>query len=219
MLKALVFDFDGVIVDTETAWYDIYKDWLKERYQYDLKPQDYLRCVGADTRSLIAFLQQEVDSAIDIRSFEETAVHEFVRRTSELPVKDGVVSLLLEAKKRGLRIALATSATRKKPVTHLTRLQLLTYFEALATAELVAHIKPEPDLFLKAASLLSLKPEECLAIEDSQNGLLSAQRAGMPCLIVPNDVTRHGTFQGYFKQVPSLSQVDLDVIINEFNAM
>ena len=60
MLKALIFDFDGVIVDTETQWYEIYRDWLKEEYNYDLNIRDYLVCVGANSRELFAFLREAI---------------------------------------------------------------------------------------------------------------------------------------------------------------
>lgn len=216
MLKAIVFDFDGVIVDTESQWYFIYKNWMKRDYGYDLKLEDYLVCVGADSKSLFRFLKKEVDEDIDGEEFEKIATKEFIERSSKLPPMQGVIALIEEAKKRGLKIALATSATRKKPETHLKRLGLISYFDALSTAELSEHIKPEPDIFLKAAELIGVEPAECLAIEDSVNGLISAKRAGMPCLVVPNAVTKVGDFEGCYRMVDSLEEVKLDEIEEDF---
>jgi len=125
MLKALVFDFDGVIVDTETQWYYIYRDWLKKVYHYDLSIQDYLVCVGSSSERLFAFLKQELGTDEDIRKFEKQAMAEFIERTRTLPAMEGVTELVTAAKKKGLRLAIATSATRKKPQVHLERLQLL----------------------------------------------------------------------------------------------
>lgn len=85
MLKALVFDFDGVIVDTETQWYYIYRDWLKKVYHYDLSIQDYLVCVGSSSERLFAFLKQELGTDEDIRKFEKQAMAEFIERTRTLP--------------------------------------------------------------------------------------------------------------------------------------
>ena len=189
MLKALVFDFDGVIVDTETQWYYIYRDWLKKAYHYDLRIQDYLVCVGSSSERLFAFLKQKLGTDEDIRKFEKQAMSEFIERTRNLPAMEGVAELVTAAKEKGLRLAIATSATRKKPQVHLERLQLLEYFDAFSTAELSRHIKPAPDIFVKAAELLGCSCTECLAIEDSRNGLIAAARAGMPCLIVPNKIT------------------------------
>ena len=114
MLKALVFDFDGVIVDTETQWYYIYRDWLKKVYHYDLSIQDYLVCVGSSSERLFAFLKQKLGTDEDIREFEKQAMAEFIERTRTLPAMEGVTELVTAAKKKGLRLAIATSATRKK---------------------------------------------------------------------------------------------------------
>lgn len=216
MLKALIFDFDGVIVDTETQWYEIYRDWLKEEYNYDLNIRDYLVCVGANSRELFAFLREAIGPEVDGEAFERSATDEFIRRSSVLPPMKGVEALIKDAKARGLKLAIATSATRRKPESHLKRLGLLEYFDAFSTAELCENIKPAPDLFLKAAELLKVSPEECLAIEDSGNGLISANRAGMRCLLVPNDITRHCEFEPCYKRVDSLADVDLTEIEKDF---
>ena len=216
MLKALIFDFDGVIVDTETQWYEIYRDWLKEEYNYDLNIRDYLVCVGANSRELFAFLREAIGPEVDGEAFERSATDEFIRRSSVLPLMKGVEALIKDAKARGLKLAIATSATRRKPESHLKRLGILEYFDAFSTAELCENIKPAPDLFLKAAELLKVSPEECLAIEDSGNGLISANRAGMRCLLVPNDITRHCVFEPCYKRVDSLADVDLTEIEKDF---
>lgn len=216
MLKALIFDFDGVIVDTETQWYEIYRDWLKEEYNYDLNIRDYLVCVGANSRELFAFLREAIGPEVDGEAFERSATDEFIRRSSVLPLMKGVEALIKDAKARGLKLAIATSATRRKPESHLKRLGILEYFDAFSTAELCENIKPAPDLFLKAAELLKVSPEECLAIEDSGNGLISANRAGMRCLLVPNDITRHCEFEPCYKRADSLADVDLTEIEKDF---
>lgn len=217
MLKAFVFDFDGVIVDTESEWYYIYRDWLKEVHHYDLKMEDYLVCVGASSSSLFAFLEKEIGPHLQMQAFEQQAMQEFIARTSTLPAMEGVKEFIQEAKQRGFKLAIATSATLKKPQFHLKRLHLLEYFDAFSTAELSEHIKPAPDIFLKAAELLGVQPHECLAIEDSANGLLAAKRAHMPCLIVPNKITQCSDFQGYYRLVPSLKDIHLDEIIHDFS--
>lgn len=217
MLKALVFDFDGVIVDTESEWYYIYRDWLKETYNYELHIKDYVICVGSNSERLFSFLENELGKNIGIRDFENKIMQTFIERTSKLPAMEGVVSLIKEAKEKGLKLAIATSATYKKPTFHLERLQLLKYFGVLSTAELSEHIKPAPDIFIKAAELLDVSCEECLAIEDSANGLLAARHAHMPCLIVPNKVTNSSDFTGCYRLVSSLSEVNLEEIIKDFH--
>lgn len=216
MLKALVFDFDGIIIDTETEWFYIYKEWLKDTYQYELDIHDYLVSVGSDCKALFAFLEKELGTLPDWDHFMKWATEEFVRRSENLPPMEGVAELLAKAKAKGLKIALATSSRMEKPKAQLERLGFLPYFDALSTKEMSQHVKPAPDIFLKAAELLEAEPEECLAVEDSGNGLLAANRAGMPCLVVPNGITKYCHFENYYKLLDSLSQVDLDQVEKEF---
>lgn len=216
MLKALVFDFDGVIVDTESQWYDIYKNWLKQDFGYDLQLVDYLVCVGASSKQLFYFLEQEIGKKLNIKDYEDELMKQFIEQSSNLPPMQGVIKLIEEAVQKGLKIAIATSATRRKPEFHLQRLNILKYFDVLSTAELSEHIKPAPDIFIKAAQMLNVTNDECLVIEDSKNGLLGAMRADMKCLIVPNKITKNSDFQGCYKMVDSLSNVVLDQIIEDF---
>lgn len=217
MLKALVFDFDGVIIDSESVWFYIYRDWLKEEYQYDLDIKDYLVCVGSHSSALFAFLKKDIGEYVDGYAYEQKAMAEYVRRTSELPPMKGVVELIKSAHAKDLKLAIATSATEKKIRFHLERLGLISYFDVFSTAELSKNLKPSPDIFLKASELLGFRPDECLAIEDSGNGLLASRRAGMPCLIVPNRITEHCDFEGYYKLVNSLEEVSLDEIMEDYN--
>lgn len=217
MLKAIVLDFDGVIIDTESEWYYIYRDWLRQDYDYELKMEDYQICVGANNKSLFEFLKRDIGEHVDTDGFEQGATQEYIRRTRELLPMRGVMEFIHKAKERHLKLAIATSATLQKPRFHLKRLQVLEAFDAFSTAEICEKVKPAPDLFLKAAELLGCRPEECLAVEDSGNGLLSARRAHMPCLIVPNPITKYCDFQGYYKKADSLEEVDLDEILQEFN--
>lgn len=217
MLKALVFDFDGVIVDTERVWFDIYRDWLARDYGYDLKLADYLVCVGATSQALFDFLATQLDLRDDPRSFERRAKEEFVSRSRDLPPLPGVIDLVRQARAAGLKLAIATSATSEKPTFHLKRLGIWDCFDALSCADVFAHPKPAPDAFLTAAEMLGLPPGECLAIEDSGNGLTAAHRAGMPCLVVPNEITAGDRFDAPYARLGSLADFDLATIRADFD--
>lgn len=217
MLRALIFDFDGVIVDTESVWYDIYRSWLRRDYGYDLKVEDYVVCVGASSEALFKFLRVKVALRQDLESFESRASAEFIERTRDLPPLPGVVSSLAAARREGVRIGLCSSAGRRKPEFHLRRLGLLEHFDVLATAELFKRIKPHPDPYLTAAKLLGLRSSECLAVEDAANGLRSAQAAGMPCLVVPSAITAGSDFEGAFDVLSSLADFDLAAAMRRFS--
>ena len=153
---------------------------------------------------------------MDGEGIEPLLTEEYIKRTASLPPMRGVIPLIREAKEKGLKLAVATSATIKKPRFHLERLGVLDAFDVFSTADLCENVKPAPDLFLKAAELLGCSVQECLAVEDSGNGLLSAKRAHMPCLIVPNPITRYDQFQDYYQMADSLEEVVLDEIIQDF---
>lgn len=215
MLKTIIMDFDGLIVDTEVVWYQIYVEWFRKNKNYEMSVQEFLICVGSEAEELFKSLDSRgihVDREIFARDIQQR----FIEESTKLPAKPGVEDFLRTAKKQGIVIALATSSTRKKPETHLNRLNLMKYFDLLVTAEDVQRIKPAPDLFLKTAEKAGCTVEECLVIEDSLNGLKAGLNANMRVLVVPNDVTKYCDFQGEYLMVNSLEDVDVEKLIREF---
>lgn len=216
MLKAIIMDFDGLIIDTEVIWFDIFAEWFRRNLQYELEMKDFLICVGSSSEDLFCSLEELHGWTIDRDQFDQETLDTFIERSRLLEPKDGVVAFIQTAKRLGLKLALATSAKRLKPVTHLTRLELLDYFDILVTAEDVERIKPYPDLFLKAAEDLGVNKNEVLIIEDSNNGLISGRNAGMRVVVVPNEVTKHSAFEDYYTKVNSLKDIDLEELMKTF---
>ncbi len=215
MLKAIIMDFDGLVVDTEVVWYRIYAKWFEEHADYELTVQEFLSCVGADSDPLFSRLAKK-GIEIDAEAFSRDTLELFKKRSALLPAKEGVEKLLKEAKENGLGTALATSAGITKIRYHLGRLDLLRYFDVLVTSEDVKNIKPAPDLFLAAAEKLGCSPAECLVVEDSRNGLLAGLNAEMKVLIVPNEVTKYSDFEGKYLYFDSLGEVDVPELIKNF---
>ena len=215
MLKTIIMDFDGLIVDTEVVWYQIYVEWFRKNKNYEMSVQEFLICVGSEAEELFKSLDSR-GIHVDREIFARDTQQRFIEESTKLPAKPGVEDFLRTAKKQGIVIALATSSTRKKPETHLNRLNLMKYFDLLVTAEDVQRIKPAPDLFLKTAEKAGCTVEECLVIEDSLNGLKAGLNANMRVLVVPNDVTKYCDFQGEYLMVNSLEEVDVEKLIREF---
>lgn len=215
MLKTIIMDFDGLIVDTEVVWYQIYVEWFRKNKNYEMSVQEFLICVGSEAEELFKSLDSR-GIHVDREIFARDTQQRFIEESTKLPAKPGVEDFLRTAKKQGIVIALATSSTRKKPETHLNRLNLIKYFDLLVTAEDVQRIKPAPDLFLKTAEKAGCTVEECLVIEDSLNGLKAGLNANMRVLVVPNDVTKYCDFQGEYLMVNSLEDVDVEKLIREF---
>lgn len=187
---AVLFDFDGILVDTEWA---IYQAWLRtfQRHGHELPLSLYTRCIGSDfdawspkvhleDLTKLGFDWVELDSArqVEIRAELE----------KEGPI-DGVLALLEGIKARGIPQAVVSSSSHSWVDGWLEKLGLRGYFSEVICKGDARRIKPAPDLYLAAAQRLGVDPGGCLVIEDSHNGLLAAHAAGMRTWIVPNRVT------------------------------
>ena len=216
MLKAVIMDFDGLIVDTEVVWYNIFREWFKKKQNYDLPVEEFLFCVGSNAEDLFNTLEIKNNCIIDRDEFAKDTQKIFLERSEILPPKEGVVEFIKSVKSEGLKLSLATSSKRIKPTKHLERLGLIKYFDSIVTAEDVARIKPHPDLFLKAVEKLGINKNEALIVEDSLNGLNSGLNAEMRVLVIPNDVTKYCNFRNYYKIADSLLNIDVKKLISDF---
>lgn len=190
MIKALVFDFDGLILETETpifqSWQEIYRDFGCELFL-----EEWLVNVGTMEEQFdpVASLEQRAGQPVDR---QQTLIRR-QRRELELiqhqPVMPGVQEYLESARQMGLKVGLASSSSCDWVVGHLQRLGLIGYFDAIAAGDDVARTKPDPALYRTAVDWLGVAPHEAVAFEDSRNGLLAAKRAGLHCVVVPNALT------------------------------
>lgn len=188
-MDALIFDFDGTILDTEWPVYRAIADQY-EAYGHELTIEHWQTCIGTDDD--IDWMS-EIETLIG-RSLDRGAVDAARRaRRNELlafePVRDGVVELLDAAAADGLLLAIASSSPLGWVEPLLDRCGLADRFAVVRTRDHVAAAKPAPDLFLAAMAALGVAPDRAVAIEDSYNGCLAAKAAGMACVVVPNRIT------------------------------
>lgn len=216
MIQALVFDFDGLIVDTEwpefQAWQELYLE-----YQVELALETWLPCVGTGATTEVfdphTYLESLLGSALDREAIGERCRLRNRVLIEGQPVLPGVEALLHEAHGRGLGLAVASSSPRTWVDGHLRRLGLLKYFDTLACGDEVAYTKPYPDLYLAALAQLSVSASQAIAFEDSLNGMRAAQRAGIFCVVVPNPLTQHLVFEPLDLRLASLADATLDELI------
>lgn len=217
MIKAIIFDFDGLVLDTETVWYEAYQEVLKEQFQFDLSIEEFSKCVGSSDTGLFSYLKQEIGNHVEAEELRKSTSEIHRKNIKEIKAREGVEDYLRDAKKAGLKVALATSSTRNWAVTHLTNLGLLSYFDHLITQDDVEHIKPAPDLFLKALKVLEVEPNEAVVLEDSLNGLLAAQASNIRTVIIPNPVTESLAFENYHLKLKSLADMSLSDLIDSLH--
>lgn len=186
-IRAVLFDMDGVLLDTESVcnvcWERAGKEWGIKNIM-DIAMQ----CVGrnkADTLSILSkYLPSEEDAIAVLKRTGE--LFSVVEKEQGLNKKPFVVECLDSLKKAGFRLAVASSTRAAKVHPQLTNAKIHDYFETFTTGDTVTHSKPDPEIYLNAAASLNLKPEECVAIEDSPNGVRSATNAGIKCIMVPD---------------------------------
>jgi HAD superfamily hydrolase (TIGR01509 family) len=149
-----------------------------------------------------------------IRTKRLTREMELLETEAILP---GVESILIEGRRLGLKLAVASSSECKWVTSHLKRLGLLSHFECIMCAEDVQFTKPYPDLYEAVCSDLDLRPVQAIAFEDTLNGVLAAKRAGLYCVAIPNPITRHLPMLEADTVVTSLEDVKLEEIIEKVN--
>jgi HAD superfamily hydrolase (TIGR01509 family) len=218
MIKALVFDFDGLILETEEpdylAWQELYR-----AHGADLPLETWCECIGrsSDWFDPIAHLEEEIG-----RTLDRTALHARHRRRhlellSAGSVLPGVTEYLAEARRLDLPVAIASSSQVSWVRGHLERLGLADGWVCMSCWTEGTRAKPEPDLYLSALATLEVAADEAIAFEDSPNGVRAAKRAGMWCVVVPNPLTRRLDLGAADLRLDSLEQMSLPAVIGNFS--
>lgn len=205
--RALIFDFDGLIFDTETAIYEAWRE-IYTAHGFPLTLETWAQCVGSDfghydpMKDLESLLGRTLDW--DALTQQRRAyVAKVLEGSDPLP---GVRQRVAEAREHGIPCAVASSSTHEWVDNWLKKLGLFDFFSNVTCLEDTGKVKPDPSLFLHAAKQLDVSPQHAVVLEDSLNGLRAAHAAEMRCVIVPCAVTRHLVFPGAWKQLRSLEE-------------
>ena len=209
MTSSIVFDMDGVLFDSERIYF---KAWHQAARKLNLPEIDdcVTHCVGRNGNDIRAYLIGRYGQQLAVDEFVEDIKAAFLKivKAEGLPIKDGTREILEWLTQMRWKIALATSSARKSAERNLDVSGLAQYFQAVVTGDMIKHGKPAPDIYLLACEKLGESPEDCFAIEDSPNGVLSAHAAGLKAIFVPDmieptaEITRCA-----FKTFPSLVEV------------
>lgn len=214
MIKALIFDFDGLILDTETTEY---RSWERIFQQFDccLPLEEWMEYVGVAWGSFdpCAYLEGKIGRPLDREAVHAEHRAYFHRQLAIQTTLPGVLDYLHAAKSLGLRVGLASSSPRAWVVGHLDRLGLTERFEAMKCAEDVPAVKPDPALYHAVLAAFAVSANEAIALEDSPNGVLAATRAGLYCVAVPNALLREQAYPHADLHLASLADLSLEALV------
>ena len=210
MLKAVIFDFDGTVLDTESPTFHSWQR-LYDEHGHVLSFEEYSAAIGADYNAFDPrrTLDQRCGRQLDWEQLDMRRRTECLETICTKPPLPGIVRLLEEAHELNLRCAIASSSPSEWVRGHLERVGLLNYFHFISCAENGCPPKPSPEVYLRALKGLGVSASEAIAIEDSPNGFKAARTASIRCVIVPNELTRLMKFPENSKFLGSLEEFSL----------
>ena len=223
MIKAIIFDVDGTLADTEEghrqsfnqAFAESGLDWVWDVAMYD----KLLKVTGGKERIkyfVASFLgefakPEDYDSFVKKLHALKTTHYTRLLATGEIPLRAGIAQLIADAKQRGIRLAIATTTTPEN-VTALIQQGLgadgMSLFEAVGCGDIVPLKKPAPDIYVWVLAQMGLNADECIALEDSENGLRASFAAGIKTFVTTNFYTQHQNFDGAAAVLEDLSDLD-----------
>ena len=217
--KALIFDFDGLILDTETPDYEVWQTIYRE-HGFELPHEEWGKIIGGyglssfDAAEHLSLLSQGQLDSVSLRDRHRLESHAM---TLAQPILRGVMDYLNDAKQLGLKLAIASSSPHSWVDAHAKRLGILDYFSKIICSDDVApgRTKPNPDLFLLALEQLQVRKNEAIVFEDSPNGVQAARSAGIFVVAVPNSVTSQLSIENANLTLTSLSVLSLTALLDK----
>lgn len=216
MIRALVFDFDGLILETESpiflSWQELYAD-----HGFPLPFEVWATTIGSAEAEFqpAPELERLVGHALDWDHIEPQRQQRELALINQQPILPGVEQVLLDAQRLGLKLGLASSSSCQWVDGHLRARGLREYFAVVRAADDVHLTKPDPELYLAVLRELGVQGREAVALEDSPNGIRAAKAAGMYCVAVPNTLTRQLALDEADLRLESLADMPLEMLLEK----
>ena len=187
--KAVIFDMDGVLIDSEPIHYEVEKQ-IFSLLGIDVSDVIHRKYMGASNDFMYSDLKSRFNlssSTQELIKFDDDYRCKYLKNLKKIDLNIGVLDLLIELKSTGIKLAVATSSSPDIAVFLLNSCGIASFFDSVVTTSDAGKSKPAPDVYLLAARRLGVFPEDCLVLEDSPNGLFAAKKASMYCIVIQND--------------------------------
>lgn len=213
--KAVIFDVDGLMIDTEKLHSEAHEAVIREYGKVPVT-NDFgiVHIIGKSIYENSEIIRRKYNIDADAKTLEEKKHLEYLRilKHKKIAPLPGVKKLYALLKKAGIKVALGTGGTKRALPLILENIGMPDSFEVIVALEDVKRGKPTPDVYLEVAKRLGVEPKFCVVLEDSQSGVEAAKNAGMKVIAVPNSYTKHQDFSKADKIINSLSDITLEMI-------
>lgn len=190
MVKGIIFDFDGTLVDTEEVAYQAVKQYLRDTYQVTYTRRDYQKSIGSADGVFYQHLEKSLGKPVNVEAIEACFTQAQKTKYPEVPLREGIAEVIQYGKKNQLKLAIVSNS-RKAELMHFFahHQELMSVFDLILTRDDVKEGKPAPEGYQKCLAQLALSEEEVIALEDSPTGVTAALSAGLKVLAYPNAFT------------------------------
>lgn len=220
MIKAAIFDMDGVIIDSEPIYYNLSQKHYKE-LGITLSQEEYNSYVGTTSFAAWGIFKEKYNLKNTLEELILRASTDYVEylnlHCNDIKPMEGIEKFIIDLRSRGLKLAIASSSSIEAIETVVRIFGFEKYFDFLVTGESVKRSKPEPDIFLQAAKVLDVMPEDCFVIEDSSNGAKAAKKAGMKCIGFKNLNSGNQDLSMADIIIDSFADIDFGKVVSLYN--
>jgi HAD superfamily hydrolase (TIGR01509 family) len=216
MIQAVIFDFDGLILDTEGPEFQVWQE-IYQAYGCELALATWAAAIGTSLNVFDAHthLEAQLGKLLDREHLREQRRQRSAELLRTQPVLPGVEDYIADAKRLGMKLGVASSSSREWVVGHLARLGLSPSFDCIKCSDDVPRVKPDPALYQAVLEALGLRADQAVALEDSPNGIAAAKRAGLFCIAVPNPLTCQLPLGQADLQLGSLAELSLQQLLEQ----
>jgi HAD superfamily hydrolase (TIGR01509 family) len=216
MIQAVIFDFDGLILDTEVPEFQVWQE-IYQAYGCELPLTTWAAAIGTslDVFDAHTHLEAQLGRLLDRERLREQRRQRSAEILKGQRILPGVENYIADAKTLGIRLGVASSSSREWVVGHLARLGLSPSFDCIKCSDDVPRVKPDPALYQAVLDALGLRADQAIALEDSPNGIAAAKGAGLFCIAVPNQLTCQLPLGHADLQLRSLAELPLRQLLEQ----